>query len=263
MNQRSADTRDANFRVAIGIEYDGTAYSGWQQQPHAPSIQQSLNAAISAVADNKVQCIGAGRTDAGVHATGQVAHFDTPAARSERSWLLGINSNLPDDIAVVWAQSVTSEFHARFSALTRSYKYRILNRPVRSSIRRHQVWWLHQQLDLAAMIGAAECLVGEHDFSAFRAAACQAHSPVRNMHEFRIAETAEDEIHIHCVANAFLHHMVRNIVGSLAKVGLGEASPDWLAEVLASRDRKQSGITAPACGLSLTHVGYPAELLAV
>ena len=243
-------------RLAIGIEYDGTAYNGWQIQPHAPSIQQSLNEAISVVADEPVQCVGAGRTDTGVHATGQVAHFDTRAERAERSWLLGINSNLPADINVTWVRQTDQEFHARFSARSRSYRYVILNRPVRSALERHRSWWFMQPLDEQRMREGAALLVGEHDFSSFRAASCQANSPVRTITELTVRRDAQ-HIYVDCSANAFLHHMVRNLVGSLARVGCGDATVDWLAEVLAARDRRVSGITAPAAGLTLTAVGYP------
>ncbi|MBT8422553.1 MAG: tRNA pseudouridine(38-40) synthase TruA [Gammaproteobacteria bacterium] len=243
-------------RLAIGIEYDGTSYNGWQMQPHAPSIQQSLNDAISVVADEGVECVGAGRTDTGVHAAGQVAHFDTRAERSDRSWLLGINSNLPADINVCWARHVPDDFHARFSARSRSYRYVILNRPVRSALERHRSWWVRKPLDDQQMQEAAGLLVGEHDFSSFRAAACQANSPVRTISELKVWRDG-DHVYTDCTANAFLQHMVRNLVGSLMKVGCGEETLDWLAGVLAARDRKVSGITAPAAGLTLTKVGYP------
>lgn len=243
-------------RLAIGIEYDGTAYNGWQIQPHAPSIQQSLNTAISVVAAEAVECVGAGRTDTGVHATGQVAHFDTTAVRSIRSWLLGVNSNLPSDINVNWVSEVDSDFHARFSARSRSYRYVILNRPVRSALLRHRAWWVLKPLDEVRMQRAADTLLGEHDFSSFRAAACQASSPVRTISELTVRRDGEF-IYVDCSANAFLHHMVRNLVGSLARVGSGDETVEWLSAVLAARDRRISGITAPAAGLTLTAVGYP------
>ncbi len=244
------------FRLAIGIEYDGTAYNGWQVQPHAPSVQAALNAAISVVADEPVECVGAGRTDTGVHATGQVAHFDTSARRAQRSWLLGINSNLPPDINLLWVRPVPADFHARFSAGSRSYRYRVLNRSVRSALYRHRAWWVRQPLELAPMEEAALALLGEHDFSSFRASACQAKSPVRTMTQFRVVR-AGDWFTFECTANAFLHHMVRNLVGSLVRVGSGEEAPGWIADVLAARDRRVSGITAPAAGLTLTGVAYP------
>jgi tRNA pseudouridine38-40 synthase len=249
-------------RLAIGIEYDGTAYSGWQYQPHAPSIQQCLNKSISVIAATTIECVGAGRTDAGVHATGQVAHFDSPVTRAAREWLLGINSNLPDDICVLWVQPVGQAFHARFSALKRTYRYSILNQPVRSALSRDRAWWVRQPLDTEAMQAAGNYLLGTHDFSAFRASSCQANTPVRTMGQFTVSQSGA-EVTVECSANAFLHHMVRNIVGSLVKVGLGEAAPEWVAELIDSRDRKLSGITAPACGLALTRVEYPSEQLQV
>lgn len=243
-------------RLAIGIEYDGTAYNGWQIQPHAPSIQESLNNAVSVVADAPVEVVGAGRTDTGVHATAQVAHFDTGAVRSERSWLLGINSNLPPDISIHWVARVPAEFHARFAARSRSYRYLILNTPVRSALYRHRAWWVLKPLDAQRMHEAAQVLLGEHDFSSFRAAACQASSPVRTMTAIDVQRYG-DIIAIDCSANAFLHHMVRNLAGSLMRIGSGEAESGWLAEILAAKDRTVSGMTAPAGGLTLTAVDYP------
>jgi tRNA pseudouridine38-40 synthase len=247
-------------RLAFAIEYDGTAYSGWQYQPHAPSIQDELNKALSIVADTRVECIGAGRTDAGVHASGQIAHFDPPVARKLRSWLLGVNTNLPDDITVLWVREVPADFHARYSAVARSYRYTILNRPVRSALERNRTWWVYRPLEVDRMLEASQALLGQHDFSAFRASACQSHSPVRTMTSISVVRNA-DFIYIGCTANAFLHHMVRNIVGSLVRVGLGEESVAWFGEVLATRDRKLSGITAPAAGLVLETVEFPAGML--
>ncbi len=248
-------------RLAAGIEYDGTAYHGWQHQPHAPSIQDELNRALSVVAAEPVECIGAGRTDAGVHATGQVAHFDTLVSRAPRSWLLGTNSNLPADINVLWVRPVSVEFHARYSAKSRSYHYLILNRQVRSALQRERVWWVYHPLDHERMHIAAQQLLGKHNFSAFRASACQSQTPVRIMTHIEVSRVG-DYLHISCTANAFLHHMVRNIVGSLVRVGQRKESVEWLGEVLRDGDRNLSGITAPASGLSLTRVEYPDELLA-
>lgn len=247
-------------RYAIGIEYDGSAYNGWQIQPHAPSVQQSLNQALSVVADAPTECTGAGRTDTGVHATGQTGHFDSAAKRPLRSWLLGINSNLPPDICVTWIAPVSKEFHARFSATERSYRYTILNRPVRSALQRQRAWWVHQPLDVVRMQAAAESLVGEHDFSSFRAAACQSKSAVRTLNRLTLARV-DEFIHVDCAANAFLHHMVRNIVGSLVRVGKGEEDEDWVRQTLEARDRRLSGMTAPPQGLTLTGVDYPDGLL--
>ncbi len=244
-------------RVAVGLEYDGTAYNGWQIQPHAPSVQAVLNAAVAAVAAEPVDCVGAGRTDTGVHAEGQVVHFDTGSARTPRQWVLGINSNLPDDVNVLWAVAVAQDFHARYGATERGYRYRILNRPVRSALERHRAWWVRQPLDMGVMVTAAADLVGKHDFSAFRAAACQANSPLRDVRRVDVSRQGEI-VTVHIAANAFLHHMVRNIVGTLVRIGIGEAAPDWVAALLAGRDRKLAGITAPAAGLSLISVHYPA-----
>ena len=243
-------------RFAVGVEYDGSAYNGWQIQPHAPSIQQSLNEALSVVANTDVACTGAGRTDTAVHASGQVAHFDSDAQRSLRSWLMGINSNLPDDISVPWVKPVPDSFHARFSAVARSYRYIILNRPVRSALQRRFVWWVYQPLDHERMASAALDLIGEHDFTSFRASSCQAHSAVRTLTDLRVLRD-DQHIYIECRANAFLHHMVRNIVGSLVRVGKQEEDVGWIKEILQSRDRKVSGMTAPAAGLTLMGVEYP------
>ena len=243
-------------RFALGIEYDGSAYNGWQIQPHAPSIQQCLNEALSVVANSGIECTGAGRTDTGVHASGQVAHFDSTAQRSRRSWLLGVNSNLPDDISVSWVQPVSGEFHARFAAIARSYRYVIFNRPERSALQRLYSWWVYQPLDHERMAAAAADLVGEHDFTSFRASSCQAHSAVRTLTDLQVSREG-DFIYIECRANAFLHHMVRNIVGSLVRVGRRDEDVGWIQEIRESRDRKVSGMTAPAAGLTLTGVEYP------
>ena len=247
-------------RFALGIEYDGTAFNGWQKQPHAPSIQASLNSALAVVANAPVECTGAGRTDSGVHATGQVAHFDSSAQRTVYSWRQGLNSNLPVDINILWVRPVSDEFHARFSALSRAYEYRILNRPVRSALQRHRAWWVHQPLDHEKMQLAANYLLGEHNFNSFRASSCQAHSPVRTMSKLQVTREG-DQIRIVCSANAFLHHMVRNIVGSLVSIGRGDKPVDWMNAALESRDRKCAGMTAPPTGLTFTDVGYPPQLL--
>jgi tRNA pseudouridine38-40 synthase len=246
-------------RLALGLEYDGTDYCGWQYQPHAPSVQERLNLAISAVANEPIECIGAGRTDSGVHASGQVVHFDTHAERSCREWLLGINTHLPEDINIFSVQPCTADFHARFSATGRAYRYLILNRPVRSALMRRRAWWVREPLDTEAMVTAAKQLLGTHDFSSFRAAGCQAHTPVRDMRLMNVRRVNE-HIVIECEANAFLQHMVRNIVGSLVRIGHGKASLTWLGELLELRDRRQAGISAPPCGLTLTRVDYPSGL---
>jgi tRNA pseudouridine38-40 synthase len=246
------------MRIALGVEYDGTAYVGWQRQRTGIGVQARLEAAIATVADEPAEAICAGRTDAGVHAAGQVAHFDTNAARSARGWLLGINSNLPDDINATWASPVDGEFHARYSAVSRSYRYLILNRLVRSSLFRHRAWWVHEPLDAQAMAEGGAQLLGEHDFSAFRAAGCQSSTPVREVTNLTV-ERRGHWVMIDITANAFLQHMVRNIAGTLVTIGRGEAAPNWAATVLAGRDRKAAGVAAPAHGLTFMRVDYPAS----
>lgn len=247
------------FRLALGLEYDGSAYHGWQLQSHAPSVQGALNRALSAVADAPVSTLAAGRTDAGVHALGQVVHFDTPVQRPQHAWLLGTNSHLPDDIAVLWVREVPPGFHARHSAQSRSYRYLVLNRPVRPALEHRRAWWVRLPLDAGAMQEGARYLLGEHDFSAFRAAGCQASGPVRRLLSLEVRRQGE-LVAIECRANGFLYHMVRNIAGALVRVGLGEAPPAWVGELLAGRDRKLAAPTAPAQGLYLAGVEYPAAL---
>lgn len=246
------------MRIAIGIEYDGTAYNGWQRQKSGIGVQQRVEEALSFVADEPVEAVCAGRTDTGVHATGQVAHFDTSSTRSWRGWLLGANSHLPDDISVCWISPVSDDFHARYSALARRYRYRILNRLVRSALERHRAWWVHQPLDADAMHRAAQDLLGEHDFSAFRAAGCQASTPNREIKSIRVGRDG-DWLTLDVTANAFLQHMVRNITGTLAAIGAGEQPIGWAKQVLLSRDRKQAGVAAPPQGLTLVHVDYPPD----
>ena len=212
------------MRIAIGIEYDGTAYNGWQRQASGVGIQERVEEALSRVADHSVEVVCAGRTDAGVHATGQVAHFDASSDRSLRGWLLGANSNLPDDISLLWARQVDDEFHARYSATSRSYEYRILNRLQRSALYRHRAWWVHEPLDAERMREAGRALVGEHDFSAFRAAGCQSRTAIREITSLGVVRES-DWLTIAITANAFLQHMVRNIVGTLAAVGRGDEAP--------------------------------------
>ncbi|HEU4530680.1 MAG TPA: tRNA pseudouridine(38-40) synthase TruA [Steroidobacteraceae bacterium] len=243
-------------RIAVGLEYDGSAYAGWQTQASAPSIQAAAERAVSSVADHPVSLTCAGRTDAGVHAVGQVAHFETQAERSERAWALGTNTNLPNDVAVLWARVVPDDFHARYSATARTYRYVILNRASRPALERQRVCWIHQPLDAQRMQAAAAHLIGEHDFSAFRAAECQSRTPMRRVDSIRIARSGE-RVSIEVTANAFLHHMVRNIAGVLIEVGTGEAEPDWVRAVLQGRDRTAGGVTAPPGGLYLVHVAYP------
>ncbi len=244
------------MRVALGIEYDGTGYVGWQRQKTGVGVQALVEKAISTVANEAVKTTCAGRTDAGVHASAQVVHIDTESERSARSWILGINSNLPDDINVTWAKNVDDEFHARFSATSRTYRYLILNQPVRSALLRRHAWWVYDALDERAMQGAADQLVGRHDFSAYRAAGCQAATPVRDMLNISVRRTGR-RISITVVANAFLQHMVRNITGVLVAIGHGERPEDWAKTVLDSQNRTKGGVAAPPHGLTLIGVDYP------
>jgi tRNA pseudouridine38-40 synthase len=247
-----------HMRIALGIEYDGTDFMGWQRLSHGPSVQAAVECALSTVADAPVQVSCAGRTDAGVHARCQVVHFDTHAERDMRGWTLGACANLPTSIAVLWAQPVADDFHARHVARARRYRYSILNRPVRAALDARYVTWERRPLDAVAMHAAAQVLVGEHDFGAFRAIACQARHARREVRE--VCVTREDQrVHVEIEANAFLHHMVRNIVGSLLPVGRGERQPGWLAELLDGRDREVAGPTAPASGLTFLGPRYPAD----
>jgi tRNA pseudouridine38-40 synthase len=244
-------------RIALGIEYDGSAYAGWQQQAHARSVQAELERALAEVAGHAVSLTAAGRTDAGVHALQQVAHFDTTASRPEHAWALGGTAASADDVTVLWARKVPEQFHARHAALSRTYLYRILNRRMRPALDRLRVSWVRRPLDAAAMQRAAQCLLGERDFGSFRAAQCQSATPMRRIIDIRV-DRRDDLLEITVRANAFLHHMVRNIAGSLVLVGSGDRSEAWLAEVLEARDRTQAGPTAPPQGLYFAGVEYPA-----
>jgi len=243
-------------RLALGIEYDGTAFAGWQHQSHARTVQGDLQRALAQVADHPVEVTAAGRTDAGVHALEMVAHFDTSAARPLHAWVLGTNANVAADVAVLWAREVPESFHARHDALTRRYLYRILDRQLRPALERDRVCWVRHALDAQRMHDAAQCLVGHKDFSAFRAAECQSRTPVRNLTDI-VVERHGTYVEIQLRANAFLHHMVRNIAGSLILVGRGERSPEWLSGVLHDRDRRQAGPTAPPQGLYFVAAEYP------
>jgi len=244
-------------RIAVGIENDGTSYRGWQTQPAAPAVQAEVERALGLVADHPVAVTCAGRTDAGVHARAQVVHFDSGANRTARAWVLGANSHLPGDISLRWATPVPEHFHARYSAEARAYRYLILNRVARSALAARRALCVHRPLDVPAMRVAAAMLIGEHDFSAFRAAECQAKTPVRNMRSLEV-ERGGDWITIDVCANAFLHHMVRNIVGLMLAVGAGDAPPERAREQLQSRQRSQGEATAAAHGLYLWQVHYPA-----
>ena len=243
-------------RIAALLEYAGSAYAGWQSQQHAASLQQAVQEALGFVAGHPLEVVCAGRTDAGVHAAGQVIHFDTAAVRVARSWVLGANTRLPGDVALLWAAEVAPSFHARRSALRRTYRYVILNRSARSALRRDRAAWIHRPLATESMQQAAQVLIGEHDFSAFRSIECQSKSPRRHLERLSV-ERRGDLVWIDITANAFLHHMVRNIVGTLIEVQDSSDPIAALATILASRDRRQAGATAPACGLYLWQVEYP------
>lgn len=243
------------MRVALGVEYDGSAFAGWQSQPHGNTVQDAIERALAAIAGHEVRVACAGRTDAGVHATAQVAHFDTHVQRPESAWVRGANAHLPATVAITWSQPVADDFHARFSAQARHYRYLLLNRPVRPAVGAGRVGWFHRPLDVAVMRRAAALLIGEHDFSAFRAAECQAKSPIKNLFRADIA-VQSDLIVFDFSANAFLHHMVRNLVGSLVQIGKGKSSPAWLAEVLQGRDRSRAAPTFDGAGLYFSGVDY-------
>jgi tRNA pseudouridine38-40 synthase len=246
-------------RIALGLEYDGAEFCGWQRQPAGRSVQACLEDALTRVADHPVTVHCAGRTDAGVHATGQVAHFDTASERTLRGWQLGANGYLPSDVSVMWARVVPDDFHARFSARARTYLYRIINQASRTALHRTRACWVPRSLDTALMCSAAAHLLGRHDFSAFRAAECQAKTTVRTLQRLQV-EREGAWITIEACADAFLHHMVRNIAGVLIRVGAGDAPPEWAGEVLAGRDRRAAGVTAAASGLYLIAVAYDPEL---
>jgi tRNA pseudouridine38-40 synthase len=246
------------MRIALGIEYDGSSYSGWQLQDGVTTVQGVLEQALEKVANTPIRVITAGRTDTGVHATAQVAHFETDVERSDFSWLRGTSRYLPDDVTVLWARHVADDFHARFCAIERSYQYIILNRRERPAILHKKVTWEYRPLDISLMQSAAARLVGKHDFNAYRAVACQAKSPVRELRELAITRQG-DFVMIYARADAFLHHMIRNIAGVLCTIGAGERSPDWAQEVLLSCDRTQGGVTAPPDGLYLNEIVYPEE----
>ncbi len=248
----------ATRRVAAVVEYDGTAYAGWQSQSHSSSIQDMVQQAIAFVAGHPVEAVCAGRTDTGVHALGQVIHFDTSVERTARAWVLGANTRLPPDIALQWAGEVGSGFHARHSAIRRTYRYCILNRSARSALQRLRAVWIHRPIDVQAMRRAAEVLLGEHDFSAFRSKECQSKTAVRSIESIRVRRDG-DYVWLEISANAYLHHMVRNIVGTLLDVQLEADPAGAMAAVLGSGDRHAAGATAPSCGLYLWQVDYHAE----
>jgi tRNA pseudouridine38-40 synthase len=245
-------------RIAMGVEYDGSGFCGWQSQQHGRGIQACVEAALGRVADHPVSVVCAGRTDAGVHATAQVIHLDTSAVRTPRSWVLGGNSHLPPQVSLLWAKEVDTSFSARFSARSRRYRYVIFNRWVRPAVLHQRVSWHHPPLDADLMHEAGQRLLGEWDFTSFRAVGCQARSPVRILRSLSVTRRG-DFIHLDVHANAFLHHMVRNIAGVLMAVGEGERPAEWVSEVLHARDRTLGGVTAPPHGLYLVHVEYDPE----
>ncbi len=250
---RSGDPR----RVAALIEYDGTEFAGWQSQIHSRSVQDAVEDAIGFVAGHPVIVVCAGRTDAGVHACGQVVHFDTTAIRTPRAWVLGANTRLPPAISLQWAGEVGAAFHARHAAVRRLYRYYILNRSARSALQRTQTAWIHRPLDAAVMHAAAQVLIGEHDFSAFRSIECQSKTPVRRILRIDVQRLG-DLVWLEIEANAYLHHMVRNIVGTLIEIQDGAEPNSAMQRILLGGERRAAGMTAPASGLYLWRVEYPA-----
>ncbi|MFP9228519.1 tRNA pseudouridine(38-40) synthase [Pectobacterium cacticida] len=246
----------APLKIALGIEYDGSQYYGWQRQNDVASVQNCLETALSKVADEPIEVFCAGRTDAGVHSTGQVVHFTTHAIRKEAAWTMGVNANLPSDIAVRWMKTVDDDFHARFSATARRYRYIIYNHRYRPAVLSHGLTHFYHPLDAERMERAAQCLLGENDFTSFRAVQCQSRTPWRNVNHLKVIRHG-DYIVVDIKANAFVHHMVRNIVGSLMDVGCGNRPESWIAELLAAKDRTLAGVTARAEGLYLVAVDYP------
>lgn len=258
MNPETPIPNGERQRFAACVEYDGGAFLGWQRLSHGATVQAAVEDALSFVVDAPVAVTCAGRTDSGVHGRGQVIHFDIEAERSARALQMGSTSRLPAAAALLWVQPVAADFHARYSALARRYRYRILNRSVRPALERQHFAWERVALDAEAMHHAAQALLGEHDFSAFRTAACQAKHPVRAMHRIEVRRLGE-VVEIAVQANAFLHHMVRNIVGSLLPIGRGERPVVWLGELLAGRDRSVAGPTAVPQGLVFEGPLYPAR----
>ncbi|GGK82714.1 tRNA pseudouridine(38-40) synthase TruA [Amphritea balenae] len=259
-SENSEKTKVKLRRYALCVEYAGGNYRGWQTQKEkdVPTVQETVEQALSKIANHPVSVVCAGRTDACVSGTYQIIHFDTHAERSERGWVMGTNTKLPDEIAIRWAKPVDDSFHARFSALERRYRYLIYSSPVKPALLAKGVTWTHKRLNLEAMQEASGYLVGEHDFSSYRAIACQANSPIREVRAMDIYRSGELII-IDVRANAFLHHMIRNFAGVLMTIGAGEASPVWAKEVLDAKDRAKGGVTAPPYGLYFVDVKYPSE----
>lgn len=244
------------MRYALGIEYDGSAFLGWQRLSHGASVQGAVEVALASILQHEVDAVCAGRTDAGVHATQQVVHLETDVERPLRAFVEGTNTRLPPSVRVLWAQPIDAAFHARHSARARRYRYRLLNRRVRPALMREHLSWEPRPLDAEAMHRGAQALLGENDFSAFRTAQCQARHPMRDLQTISV-HREEEQVIVEVQANAFLHHMVRNIVGSLMVVGRGERPESWIAELLAGRDRTVAGPTAPAAGLTFLGPCYP------
>ncbi len=244
-------------RIALGLEYDGSGFAGWQRQPVLTTVQGTLEHALTQIAGHPVNVQAAGRTDRGVHASAQVVHFDTSAERPLNAWVRGVNSHLPAGVAVLWAHPVSAHFHARFSATGRHYRYLLLDHPVRPGLGCGRVGWVHTRLDVDAMALAARCLPGTHDFTSFRAAECQAESPVREMRQASVLRSG-GLVEFRFSANGFLHHMVRNLVGSLVAVGAGRRSPEWMMQALAARSRAAAAPTFGPDGLYLSAIDYPA-----
>lgn len=246
------------MRIALGVEYDGHPFFGWQSQADGNTVQDALQAALGAIANEPVAVVAAGRTDTGVHALEQVVHFDTHVVRPLSAWVRGVNALLPSSIAVLWAHPVPCEFHARFSAQARSYRYQLINRPVRLAVQHGKTGWFHAPLDVGQMREAAQYLLGEHDFSSFRSSECQAKTPVKNLAQLDIRKQG-DTIIFDLTANAFLHHMVRNIIGCLLYVGKGKHPPQWLRNILESRERSLAAPTFAPDGLYLRRIAYDAK----
>ncbi len=246
------------MRIALVVEYDGSQYHGWQAQTGLRTVQQALTQAIAQVADHEVELVCAGRTDTGVHATHQVVHFDAQKERSMRAWVHGANTFLPKDVCVKWAKHMPDGFHARYTALSRRYRYIIYNSPIRPSVLRCNVTWQYKPLNHQQMHEAAQYLLGEQDFTSFRSVECQSKTPMRRVEAIHVTRCA-DLVLLDITANAFLHHMVRNIAGVLMAVGSGRQQVEWVKEVLLAKDRRLGAETAPSYGLYLTQVAYPDE----
>ncbi len=246
------------MRIVLGLEYCGLGFCGWQSQLQGCGVQDALETALSIIAGVKIGVIAAGRTDTGVHAALQVVHFDTVVDRPLTAWVRGVNSHLPPGVAVLWAREVSTDFHARFAANQRGYRYVLLNHAVRPGLNHGLIGWYHRPLDVDAMNQAAALLMGQHDFSAFRAAACQAKSPIKDLRRLQI-ERRGDYLLCDFLADGFLHHMVRNLMGCMIQVGAGSQAPEWAQEILQSRNRSLAAPTFDAAGLYLTHIRYPAH----